>query len=190
LQEAIRLDKTNSEAYYWLGELYLLQGENETAVANFEKSVQYNAGSFRNAEGLARAYLAIKEYGQAYITIGRVEKLADTDEKRAKFLYIGAIANENLSAPSAAVKQWNELLSLPEEAVSPEMRAEALKHLEALRTPTAVPPTLTITNTTGPQLSPTPSKTPVPQATRQPSKTPVPSNTRAPTVTPTVTPTP
>lgn len=174
LTQAIRLDKTSSEAYYWLGELDLLEGDNESAVDNFEKSVQFNANSFRNVEGQARSYLAVKKFGEAYIAISQVEKMADTDQKRAQFLYIRAIANEALSQPNAAIKDWNELLALPAEAMSAEIRAEAEAKLANLRSPTPEA-----------KESSTPTETPAPQATRQPTKTPVPTNTRAPSATPT-----
>lgn len=185
LEQAIRLDKTSSEAYYWLGELYLLEKDYPKAVDNLEKSVQYSAASFRNNEALSRAYIGNKQYGEAYIVISRVEKLADTEIKRAKFLYIRAIANQALSQPKAAFKDWTELLTLSEEALTEDMRAEAEKQLDNLRTPTKVPDTATPSKTPTPNVSPTPSDTPEPLATRQPSVTPKATNTRAPTATPT-----
>lgn len=176
LEQALRLDKTNSEAYFWMGELQMLKENYDLALSNFEKAVSYNSESFRNAEGLARAYLATEEYGQAYITISKVEKMAANDREKGEFYYIQAIANQKLSAPSAALKAWNALLVLPEDVVPAERRAEAEEQVGLLGTPTRVPATVTST--------PTPSKTPLPTATRQPSRTPSPTNTRAPSATP------
>jgi tetratricopeptide (TPR) repeat protein len=194
LQQALRLDRTSSEAYYWLGELYLkksaqdgltdaLREQNiKLAVENLEKAVQYNAESFRNAEGLARAYMANGKWGNAIITIGKVEKQAANDVERGQFLYINAKSHQNMNFPAVAIRDWNALLALPEEAVPPERRAEAQEQLEVLKTPTKVPPTPTETRTPPPTRTVT--VTPTPRATRQPSATPTPTNTRQPSATP------
>lgn len=194
LQQAIRLDRTNSEAYYWLGELYLKKSAEEglaearrqeyrnLAVENFEKSVQYNAESFRNSEGLARAYLAVEKWGNAYITIEKVKRFITSDVERGQYFYISATANQKLNAVSAAIRDWNALLALPEDAVPPERRAEAQAQLLVLKTPTREPPTPTQTRTPLPTRTVTP--TPTPRATRQPSATPSVTNTRQPTRTP------
>ncbi|GAB4485153.1 MAG: hypothetical protein Fur0016_09830 [Anaerolineales bacterium] len=194
LQQALRLDRTSSEAYYWLGEFYLKKSaadgladarreENlKQAVENFEKSVQYNAESFRNAEGLARAYLANGKWGNAYITVEKVKKFIANDVERGQYFYISATANQQLNAVGAAIRDWNALLALPEEAVPPERRAEAQEQLEVLKTPTKAPPTATDTRTPLPTRTVT--VTPTPRATRQPSLTPSPTNTRQPSATP------
>lgn len=197
LQQALRLDRTNSEAYFWLGELYLQKSGQEDltdakkeeyrklAVENLDKSVQYNATSFRNVEGLSRAYMAIGKWGEAIIAMGKVEKLAANEIERGQFLYINAKAHQNMNFPAVAIRDWKALLALPEEAVLPERRAEAEQQLELLKTPTKVPPTATDTRTPTPNISSTPSNTPRPSATRQPSTTPSPTNTRQPSATPT-----
>lgn len=194
LQQALRLDRTSSEAYYWLGEFYLQKSAEEglaearrdeyrnLAVENFEKSVQYNANSFRNAEGLARAYLAVGKWGNAYITVEKVKKSIGNDVERGQYFYISATANQKLNAVSAAIRDWNALLALPEEAVPPERRAEAQEQLQVLKTPTKEPPTPTDTRTPLPTRTITPTLTP--GATRQPSATPSVTNTRQPSATP------
>ncbi len=195
LQQALRIDRTSSEAYYWLGELYLSKANAEglseaegakfrdEAVRNFKLSVQYNATSFRNSEGLARAYLAVKEWGNAYVTIEKVKKQIANDTEQGQYFFISAMANQNLNASSAAIRDWNALLALPEEAIPPEIRVEAQKQLDLLKTPTKAPPTATGTRTPTPNVSSTPSNTPPPSATRQPSATPKPTHTRQPTPT-------
>lgn len=194
LQQALRLDRTSSEAYYWLGEFYLQKSAEEglaearrdeyrnLAVENFEKSVQYNANSFRNAEGLARAYLAVGKWGNAYITVEKVKKSIGNDVERGQYFYISATANQKLNAVSAAIRDWNALLALPEKAVPPERRAEAQEQLQVLKTPTKEPPTPTDTRTPLPTRTITPTLTP--GATRQPSVTPSVTNTRQPSATP------
>lgn len=194
LQQAVRLDRTSSEAYYWLGELYLKKGAQEglaearreenlnLAVENFEKSVQYNAESFRNAEGLARAYMAVGKWGNAIITMGKVEKKAANDVERGQFLYINAKSHQNMNYPQVAIRDWTALLALPEDAVPPERRTEAQEQLQLLKTPTKEPPTPTETRTPLPTRTVT--VTPTPRATRQPSATPLPTNTRQPSATP------
>lgn len=194
LQQAVRLDRTSSEAYYWLGELYLKKGAQEglaearreenlkLAVENFEKSVQYNAESFRNAEGLARAYMAVGKWGNAIVTMGKVEKKAANDVERGQFLYINAKSHQNMNYPLVAIRDWTALLTLPEDAVPPERRTEAQEQLQLLKTPTKEPPTPTETRTPPPTRTVT--VTPTPRATRQPSATPLPTNTRQPSATP------
>lgn len=194
LQQALRLDRTSSDAYYWLGELYLQKSAADglfaaqreefrnLAVENLEKSAQYNAESFRNAEGLARAYMAIGKWGNALQAINKVEKLYANDTEHGQLLYISAVSHQNLNYPDTAFNRWTELLDLPEEAVSPERRAEANEQLELLKTPTKAPPTPTDTRTPTPTRTITP--TPTPRATRQPSVTPTVTNTRQPSATP------
>jgi tetratricopeptide (TPR) repeat protein len=176
LDQALRLDKTHSEAYFWQGESLLAQGKNESALESFQKSVDLNANSFRNTEGLARAYLALEEWGKAYLTISPVEKMAADNRERGQYLYISALANQNLNAPSAAIKAWKELLSLPEQDIPAERRAEAQRQLDQFASPT---PTPTVT----PLISSTPTKTPRPADTRQPTMTLKPTNTKQPTAT-------
>lgn len=175
LDQALLLDPTSSEANFWQGELFLAQGKNEQALESFKKSVALKADLFRNAEGLARAYLAMQEWGQAYLTISPVEKKAANEKERGQYLYINAIANQNLNAPSAAAKAWKELLSLPAEAVPADRRIEAQKQLGMFDTPSPTPT---------PAISSTPSRTPRPQDTRQPTITPKPTSTHQPTSTP------
>ncbi len=193
-EQALRLDKTSSDAFYWLGELYLQksaangltdaqreQHRNE-AVQNFNKATQYNADSFRNAEGLARGYMAIGEWGNALQAVNVAEKLIASDVERGQLLYVSAKAHQNLNYPDTAFNRWTDLLALPEDAVPPEWRAEALEQLELLKTPTKAPPTPTETRTPTPTRTITP--TPTPRATRQPSVTPTVTNTRQPSATP------
>lgn len=194
LQQALRLDRTSSDAYYWMGELYLKKSAEEglaeaqrqeyqtLAVENFEKSVQYNAESFRNAEGLARAYMAVGRWGQAYITVEKVKKSIKDDVEQGQYLYIAATANQKLNAVGQAIRDWNALLALPEEAVPAERRAEAQAQLDMLKTPTKAPPTVTETRT--PLPTGTITATLTPRATRQPSVTPSVTNTRQPSPTP------
>ncbi len=194
LQQALRLDRTSADAYYWLGELYLQKSSanglsdarreefRNLAVENLEKSAQHNAELFRNAEGLARAYMAISKWGNALQAINKVEKLYANDTERGQLLYISAVSHQNLNYPDTAFNRWTDLLALPEDAVPPERRAEAKAQLELLKTPTKAPPTPTETRTPAPTRTITP--TPTPRATRQPSATPTVTSTRQPSATP------
>ena len=115
------------------------------------------------------------EYNNSYIAIIKVEQYIKTEAQRARFLYIRALSLEQVSQPDAAYRDWTAILALPPEAVTAEMRAHAEASLEALRSPTPIPPTGTPTKTPLPTAAP---------ATRQPSKTPNPTATRAASVTP------
>lgn len=175
LKQAVRLDKTNAEGYFWLGQTYLEQQDYPNALSNFQISLRLRPESFEAGEGAAKAYMGQGEYNNSYIAIIKVEQYIKTEVQRARFLYIRALSLEQVSQPDAAYRDWTAILALPPEAVTAEMRAHAEASLEALRSPTPIPPTGTPTKTPLPTAAP---------ATRQPSKTPNPTATRAASVTP------
>jgi tetratricopeptide (TPR) repeat protein len=172
INQAIQIDSTSSESYYWRGEIHLARGENDQAVNDFRQSFRYNATSFDAAIGIGRALIATQDYRNAYAEIIKIEKLADTDKKRAIFLYYRAIALENINEPLAAYNDWRALLLLPENAVSAEMRAEAETRLVAIKTATPPAPSATATATLIPTGTRFPSKTPSRTLTPKASPTP------------------
>jgi tetratricopeptide (TPR) repeat protein len=162
INQAIQLDSTSSEAYYWRGEIHLARNENDQAVNDFKQAFRYNSAFFDAGIGIGRALIAAEDYRNAYIEIIKIEKLADTDKKRAIFLYYRAISLEKINEPLAAYNDWRALLNLPEKAVTAEMRTEAETHLVAIKTATppeaaatsTITPSSTVTRT--PKASPTP----------------------------------
>jgi len=173
------LDKTNADAYFWLGQTYLELKDYDNAMENFQTSLRLNPESFNAGEGAAKAYMAKGEYNNSYIVIIKVEQYAKTDAQRARFLYIRATSLEQVNQPGPAYRDWSAILALPPEAVSDEVQKMAQVKVKELRSPTPIPPTATASRT------PVPTR---PPATRQPSKTPAPTATRAPvgTYTPTL----
>jgi len=173
LQQAIRLDKTNWEANFWLAETSMGLKDYDNALTGFRAALQYNPDSFDAGEGLAKAYMARGEFNNSYIAIIKVELLAKTDAERARFLYIRALSLDELNQPDAAYRDWSEILSLPVDATTDEMRQKAQIRVVELRSPTPEP------------LTPTATKTALPTATHPPTRTPKPEDTRMPTATPT-----
>jgi tetratricopeptide (TPR) repeat protein len=97
INQAIQLDSTSSEAYYWRGEIHLAGNENSQAVSDFKQAFRYNAASFDAGIGIGRALIVAQDYRNAYVEIIKIEKLADTDKKRAVFLYYRAISLEKIN---------------------------------------------------------------------------------------------
>ena len=145
----------------------------DNALTGFRAALQYNPDSFDAGEGLAKAYMARGEFNNSYIAIIKVELLAKTDAERARFLYIRALSLDELNQPDAAYRDWSEILSLPVDATTDEMRQKAQIRVVELRSPTPEP------------LTPTATKTALPTATHPPTRTPKPEDTRMPTATPT-----
>jgi len=172
LQQALRLDKFNWEANYWYGQTNLALKDYDSALASFRIALQYNPDSFDAGEGLAKAYMAKGEFNNSYIAIIKVEQLAKTEAERARFVYIRALSLDQLKQRDAAYRDWNEILALPVDATTLEMRDKAQLRLVELRSPTPEPPTATIT------------RTPSPTATLKPTNTIIPTSTRVPTSTP------
>jgi len=143
LEQAIRLDNKSSESYYWQGHTYLATSKNDLALESFRKSVSYNANSFESGLGVAQAYNAKGEYGNVYATLLKIEKLADTDKKKAILYYNRALSLEKINQMDPAYNDWRLLLKLPADAIPDEMRKEAEFHLVTLRTSTPQPPTAT-----------------------------------------------
>lgn len=182
INQAIQLDNTSSEAYYWRGEIHLAKNENDQAVSDFTQALRYNSVYFEAGIALAQALIATgdssgdsKDYRKAYVAISNIEKLADTDEKRARFLYYRAISYEGIDEQLAAYNDWRALLNLPEKAMTAEMRAKAEAHLVAIKTATPPPPSETATLTPSPTVTRFPSKTFTPTIRPKVSPTPTPT---------------
>lgn len=162
LDQALSLDRTSSQGYYWRGETNLELGNIEEAIRDLRAALRYNQNFFDAGIALTRALYADEDYNNGYAELIKHEKLADTDEKRAIFLYYRAISLGKIGFPNESIRDWEALLELPEEAVSEEMREEARTSIDAFRTATPIPPTATITPTRTPTQTRMPSATPRP----------------------------
>lgn len=172
LQQAVRLDKLNWEAHFWMGQTSMALKDYDTALSSYRAALQYNPDSFAAGEGLSNAYMSKGEFNNSYSAINKVEKLIKTDLERARFLYIRAVSLDELNSLDASYRDWSEIISLPVDATTAEMRQKAQLRMVELRSPTPVLPT------------PTTTKTPSPTSTRPSTRTPRPTETRMPTVTP------
>ncbi len=174
---ALQIDKTSSEAYFWRGETYMALKEYDKAVDDYRKSFQYNENSFKAGLAISKALILTGDGNNAYAQILKIEGLVQTDQEKALLLYyraksLGMITNQPNTA-AAALKDWQALLALPADVMTPEMRAEAEAAVnQALVTATPNPKSLT------------PTVTPTPGPTRQPTATIQPTQTRFPTATP------
>lgn len=168
-QRALALDDSLADAYIERGLLYLEQVDGERALADFEAAYKALPKSFPAALGLARAQFLQDEAGSAYMQLNRAEGLAKTDSEKAQLYYWRALSLERLpdqtaQIRSAAVRDWEALLALPEKSAPAAWTTEAQKHLAALYTSTITPKPATAT--------PTPKATRAQQKSATPTRKP------------------
>ncbi|MDX9990693.1 MAG: tetratricopeptide repeat protein [Anaerolineales bacterium] len=175
LNQALKLDRTSSQAYYWRAEIYMAEQKYEKALEDFRLAVRYNQNYYEAHVGVIRALFAVEDYNNGYAELAKIEKMAESDQQRAEFLYYRAISLGNIGFPRESIRDWQAILDLPEEATTEELRAEAQAKIDAYRTATPVPPTATSTYTITPtqtrMFSPTPAESNTPTPTRTPSPT-------------------
>jgi tetratricopeptide (TPR) repeat protein len=172
--KAQALNPNGMRKYYVYRGLANLELNNiDQTVDDLEKAYNEDDKSFAINLGLARAYFIQEKFGSAFVQAEILKSLAKTDEETALALYWHALSQEKRGEMKDAIKDWQALLKMDEDVMTPEMRAEAEQHLKAVVTPT---------NTLKPgTATPTPKKgtvTPTPKVTVTPtvkvSKTPTP----------------
>jgi tetratricopeptide (TPR) repeat protein len=131
----------------------------DQAAEDLEKAYADDEKSFEVNLGLARAYFIQEKFGSTFVKAEVLKSLAETDEETALALYWHALSQEKRGEFKSAVDDWQELLAMDEDAMTPEMRAEAEQHLKAVVTPTNTPKPVTPTVTKkGGTVTPTPKK--------------------------------
>lgn len=191
LNKAYALSPSGLRRFYiYRGLASLELGSNDLAIEYLEDAYDYDEKSFDVNLGLVRAYFVNETFGTAFLKVERLASLAKTDEQKAQVFYWRALIQEKRDQPQDAIKNWQALLKLDAEAMTPEMRADAETHLRAMVTPTNTPkpgtPTRTPTPTQTSTITRTPSVTITPSITRTPNVSATPSAiTRTPTPTPT-----
>jgi len=156
LTQALRIKRTG-KAYIYRGLAYVGMEDGENAEHDLKEAIGYLPSSFEASLGLARAYRLEKHYGDCYLQIEHTRSLIENNEQMALTYYWRATCLEGLNNLSLAAKDWQALLDLPVDVMTPQMRAEALQHLYNIRTPT---PTPTATKTPTSTKTPTVIKTP------------------------------
>ena len=168
--KAIKLDDQLPGAYLYRGLTYLALGEGQKAVndlliARQLETVAAGAGKkspmmFPINLALARGLLAADREDDAYQQISGMRNTAENNEQLAAFYYWRAQILEAVGNKSAAAKDWQALLKLPEDEVSQVWFATAEERVATLTAPTLTY-TPTVTRTKWPSLTPTPSRTPL-----------------------------
>jgi len=163
------LNSNGMRKYYIYRGLANLELENvDQAVDDLENALREDETSFEISLGLARGYFIQEKFGSTFVRAEVLKSLADTEEETALALYWHALSQEKRGEAKGAIKDWQELLSLDEDVMTAEMRAEAEQHLKAVVTPTntskPVPATQTKQSGTA-----TPTRKPISTPTRTPT---------------------
>lgn len=194
LGSAISLNSSQRRAYLYRGLCYLQEEEIDKAKTDLERAQQYYQDDLELNLSLMRISMLQERFGDAYLQGEKVLSLAETDEEKALAYYWRALNFEEREEPDNAADSWQELLALPANAMTRQMRTEAQEHLTALYTATPtltkkpVTPSATRTATPRPGTAtktPTASRTPTPTRTPTATKTRTPMPTRTPSSTPT-----
>jgi tetratricopeptide (TPR) repeat protein len=145
----------------------------DQAVDDLENALQEDDRSFEINLGLAQGYFVQEKFGSAYIRAEVLKSLAETDEETALALYWHALSQEKRGEARDAVNDWQELLAMDADAMTPEMRAEAEQHLKAVVTATNTAKPVTATRTSqGGTATPTPKKGTVTPTSKKGTVTP------------------
>ena len=119
----------------------------DQAVDDLEKALADDGTSFEINLGLARAYFLQEKFGSSFVRAEVLKSVAKTDEETALALYWHALSNEKRGEMKDAVTDWQALLAMNKDVMTPEMRAEAEQHLKAVVTTTNTPKPETATST-------------------------------------------
>lgn len=186
LNAAISMDSRQRDSFLYRGLCYVEAGKGDAAVSDLERA---SSDEFEPNLALMRAYMLQEHFGDAYLQGEKVLSQAETDEELALIYYWRALNFEKRDEPKNAAESWQELLLLPKNAMTAELRSEAETHFLKIFTRTPSPtatrrtftpsPTKTATLRPGAaSRTPTPSRTPSPTKTKPPtpSRTPTPNN--------------
>jgi tetratricopeptide (TPR) repeat protein len=137
--QALNLDNKLGPVYAKRAIAYLALGDGDNALNDLNTAKLYLPTSLETNLLTAQALLLKGEPNNAYATLLKAEKLVQSDSERAEYLYWRALSLEGLKQLKPAANDWQALLALPEEAVTPDIRQEAEQHLAQILTPTAKP---------------------------------------------------
>jgi tetratricopeptide (TPR) repeat protein len=179
--QALALDDQNPDIYIYRGLTYLALEQGQQAVNEFFLARKVDQNSFEISLLFGRALVIAERMEDGINQIEATQRLVETDKQQAAWLVVHAQAAESLGQTTVALKDWQDLLELPEDAVLESWTTVARSRIAVLSSPT---PTLTAT------MTPTVTNSPTLTKTATTTKTPKINPTRTPTGTPRPTRTP
>ena len=178
LKTGINLDPNQVQSYLYLGQSYLALNDLDNASTNFKRALQFFPDSFNANIGLTETLYKGGTYGNSYLQAETSKSKASGNTQLALAIYWRALSQEGRLSFGDAIADWKTLLSMPADAMTPEMRKTAEEHLKTIVTPTYTPK---------PSLTPIPSRTPRVSSTPDATSTPASSGSETPTPSPTIT---
>jgi len=141
LTRSINAGHGNAEVFFQRGSAYLDLKKPQLAEADLRLSIAYDPLKFETFIRLAMSYDQQGQPGDAYIQVeANANPLAKTNEEKAQAYYWEARYLDEKGDPislQAAENAWNQLITLPPEAMPDTWRNEAYQHLNI--TPTYTP---------------------------------------------------
>ncbi|RPJ49908.1 MAG: hypothetical protein EHM21_06065 [Chloroflexi bacterium] len=184
LDQSLRLDNRQKEAYLLRAQLLLDQDKAESALNDFKAASRLDATSYEASLGIGKALMAMKYPGDAYMQFERTKALAQDELQNAEVIFWRAQSLEKLGQLEVAQRDYKALTTLPAGSVNAEWVEYAKERLAAMALLTPSPKPKTATPTITVTFTRQPTKTKAPTATRQPTRTSTPSKTPLPTKTP------
>jgi tetratricopeptide (TPR) repeat protein len=151
--------KNDPEARLYHGLTLVELDRGPEAVAELDHALDFFPESFMAHLGMVRALYLDEKFGSAALEADTALLFAETDGQKAQVYYWRARSYDKQPSRLADAKRdWEALLSLPENAMPSAWRREAQGRIAALTTP-SVTPTVTKTGTA----TKTPTRTPTPK---------------------------
>jgi tetratricopeptide (TPR) repeat protein len=184
LQLSLKYDPNQVRSLIYLGTASLRTNDVTGAIEYFQRALDFFPDSFDANIGLTEAMYRKGTFGSAYLQAETSKSKAADDTQLALVLYWRALSQEGRNALGDAADDWQSLLAMPADVMTPEMRQTAEEHLANLTTATPTPKGGSKTPTVSPKVSPT--STPKPSGSVTPTPKPTGIGTPAATSTPMV----
>src|SRR5512133_705029 len=137
MNKVLARDRNQREPYLYRFLSNVELGNGEQADEDIDSVLLFYSDSFDVHLGIIRTNLLQKRNGNALLELDKTRALAKTDEQKALFYYWGAKVFQARKELNKEAEYWGGLLDLPEDAMTPAMRAEAEKRFAEIATPTA-----------------------------------------------------
>ncbi len=175
--QALDLNARYGQGLLARGLARVAEGDNQAALQDFDRALQYSQPTFDLYYGYAHAHFNLGQYASAIRFLSNALDVAVNDWEQGEAYALRATTFEATDPPARddAIANWSWVLDLP--GAAPETRAIAEARLNELLGG-------------GPTRTPRPTLTPtVPVTLGTPTVTPTPTSSRTPTPTRTITPT-